>query len=182
MAGKTTLIKLVGLNLILGRTLGFCLAARARIPASPVMACIGNEHSVASGKSHYFAEVETLRTFLACARARSCRVFVIDEIFSGTNTAERMAIAQAVLEQLGADAQVLVTTHDVELQALLGDRYALYHFSENPDVEGFFDYAMQSGPATQRNAIKLQERLAFPEDVVVRARELVADGRISSGP
>ena len=174
MAGKTTMIKMVGTNIILGRTLGFCLASRAVIPPSTVMASIRREHSVESGKSHYFGEIERLQTFIEYAKQQRCRVFVIDELFSGTNTIERLAIARAVLEQLGRDAQVLVTTHDVELQQDLSDDYDLYHFQENPDIEGFFDYRLRPGAAVDRNAIRLLGRMGFPRDIVARAMSLAA--------
>lgn len=174
MAGKTTMIKMVGTNIILGRTLGFCLASRATIPCSSVMASIRSEHSIESGKSHYFGEIERLRTFIECAGRQSCRVFVIDELFSGTNTVERIAIARAVLEQLSMHAQVLVTTHDVELQQDLSDDYDLYHFQENPDIEGFFDYRLIPGAAVERNAIRLLGRVGFPDQVVARAMGYVA--------
>jgi DNA mismatch repair ATPase MutS len=172
MAGKTTMIKTIGTNIIFGRTLGFCLATRATIPQSSVMASIRSEHSVESGKSHYFAEIERLQAFIECAGRGDCRVFIIDELFSGTNTVERIAIARAVLERLCADAQVLVTTHDVELQQYLSDEYDLYHFQENPDIEGFFDYQMRPGAATERNAIRLLDRVGFPSEVVARAMKL----------
>lgn len=176
MAGKTTMIKMVGTNIILGRTLGFCLASRAIIPQSTVMASIRREHSVDSGKSHYFGEIERLQTFIEYASKKLCRVFVIDELFSGTNTIERIAIARAVLERLGSDAQVLVTTHDVELQQDLSDDYDLYHFQENPDIEGFFDYRLRPGAAVERNAIRLLGRVGFPSDIVTRALNLVTTG------
>ncbi len=136
------------------------------------MASIRREHSVKSGKSHYFGEVERLQTFVEYARQQRCRVFVIDELFSGTNTIERIAIARAVLEQLGRDAQVLVTTHDVELQQDLSDDYDLYHFQENLDIEGFFDYRLRPGAAMDRNAIRLLERVGFPAEIVARAMSL----------
>lgn len=66
-------------------------------------------------------------------------------------------------------AIVLVTSHDVELQALLDGAYALYHFQENPEVEGYFDYRLWPGPATRRNAIRLLERLGFPHEITANA-------------
>jgi len=66
-------------------------------------------------------------------------------------------------------AIVLVTSHDVELQALLDGVYALYHFQENPEVEGYFDYQLRPGPATGRNAIRLLERLGFPHEITANA-------------
>jgi DNA mismatch repair ATPase MutS len=133
------------------------------------MASIHGLHSVASGKSHYFTEIETIDTFIREGTSGRTRILVIDEPLSGTNTVERIAVARAVLEALEPQAIVLVTTHDVELQAMLGDRYALYHFQENPDAEGYFDYRLRPGPATERNAIRLLDRLGFPRDITANA-------------
>ena len=169
MAGKTTFIKMLACNAILGQTLGFCLASSATLQCATVMASIHGLHSVATGKSHYFTEIETIDAFIRGTRDGRARLLVIDEPFSGTNTVERIAVARAVLAALGEHAIVLVTTHDVELQTLLGERYALFHFQENPDVDGYFDYRLRPGPATERNAIRLLERLGFPRDITARA-------------
>jgi hypothetical protein len=169
MAGKTTFIKMLACNALLGQTVGFCLASAATIPRATVMASIHGLHSVASGKSHYFTEIETINAFIRGGTPGRNRILVIDEPFSGTNTVERIAVARAVLEALESRAIVLVTTHDVELQAMLGGRYALYHFQENPDAEGWFDYQLRPGPATQRNAIRLLDRLGFPHDITANA-------------
>jgi len=174
MAGKTTFIKMVGINVILGRTLGCCLASKAAIPRSSVMASIRGEHSVESGKSHYFAEIEAIHSFIELAAAGDCRVFVIDELFNGTNTVERLATVRAVLEDMCRNAQVLVTTHDVELQAVLAEHYDLYHFREDPDVEGFFDFRLRRGASTARNAIRLLERKGFPREIVDHAMAYAA--------
>jgi hypothetical protein len=171
MAGKTTFIKMVGINHILGRTLGLCLASRATLPATGVMASIRGEHSVESGKSHYFAEMEAIQGFIESAKQGRCQLFLVDELFNGTNTVERLAAGRAVLESLGAHAQALVTTHDVELQDDVAHLYDLYYFQEDPDVEGFFDYRLRPGRTTRRNAIRLLARHGFPADVVDKALE-----------
>ena len=169
MAGKTTFIKMLGINILFARTMGFCLASKAIIPRASVMASVRGDHSVESGKSHYFSEIETIHSFIDKGRQGEFTVFVIDELFNGTNTLERIAAARAVLESLCRNALVLVTTHDVELQDCLVNRYELYHFQEEPEVEGFFDYKLRRGAATDRNAIKLLERMGFPGDVVANA-------------
>lgn len=166
MAGKTTFVKMLAINAILGRTVGFCLAARAVLPRLPVMAAIHGEHSVEAGKSHYFAEIEAIRGFLDGEAQHGGGLFVLDEPFSGTNTVERIAIACAVLRALGKRSLVLVTTHDVELQSMLNERYALHHFREEPEVDGYFDYRLHAGAATERNAIRLLARMGFPPEVV----------------
>lgn len=171
MAGKTTFVKMLAINAILGRSAGFCLATRAVLPRLPVQAAIHGEHAVAAGKSHYFAQIEAIRGFLASETRHGGGLFVLDEPFSGTNTVERIAIAAAVLRALGEHSLVLVTTHDVELQAMLGERYRLCHFQENPDVDGWFDYRLRDGAATARNAIRLLARMDFPPAVVTAAMD-----------
>jgi hypothetical protein len=172
MAGKTTFIKMVGTNIILGRTLGVCFAATAVVPRSNVMALIRAEHSIESGKSHFFAELERILSFVQRAELDGRGVFVIDELFRGTNTPERVAAGKAVLESLGAHAQVLVTTHDIELQHLLGPTFVTFHFVEDPDLPEVFDYRLHPGISTSKNAIKLLEKVGFPAAIVREARRL----------
>lgn len=171
MAGKTTFVKMIAINHILGRTVGFCLAASATLPLAEVMTSIRGEQSVESGRSHYFSEVDAIRTFLAAAAHGRHPILVIDELFRGTNTCERVALARAVLEYLGDRALVLVTTHDVELQPLLAGQYMPLHFRENPDVEGFFDYRLRAGTSRARNAIRILERVGFPARIVASAMD-----------
>jgi hypothetical protein len=182
MTGKTTFIKMVAMNVILGHTLGICLADRATLPRSPVRALVHGDQSVEFGKSRYFAEAEAICRFLAESAAGTCRLFVIDEPFSGTNTVERIAVAKAVLGAMSADAQVLVTTHDVKLQHLLGERFELVHFQEDPAVPGFFDHALRAGVSTQRNAIRVLERLGLPAAVIAEAIATVPAVDISRFP
>jgi hypothetical protein len=176
MAGKTTFIKMVGTNLILARTLGLCFAAAATVPQSKVMASIRAEHSIESGKSHFFAELERVLGFVHEAERDGHAVFLIDELFRGTNTLERVAAAKAVLERLGRRAQVLVTTHDVELQHLLRQNFLTFHFVENPALPEVFDYRLRAGVSTAKNAITLLEKIGFPADVIKEARRLASNG------
>ncbi|HET9818358.1 MAG TPA: hypothetical protein VFP92_04235, partial [Rhodanobacteraceae bacterium] len=179
MAGKTTFVKMIAINQILGRTLGFCLAASATLPLAEVMTSIRGEQSVESGRSHYFSEVDAIRTFLDAAAHERHPLLVIDELFRGTNTCERVALARAVLEYLCLHATVLVTTHDVELQPLLAGQYVPLHFRENPDIEGFFDYRLRAGTSRARNAIRILERVGFPARIVASAMDY-ASGRLQA--
>jgi DNA mismatch repair ATPase MutS len=52
--------------------------------------------------------------------------------------------------------------------------FELFHFQENPDVEGFFDFELRPGISTQRNAIRVMERMGIPGDIVGKALALVA--------
>lgn len=174
MTGKTTFIKMIAINIILGHTLGICLAAEATVPRSGVMSVIKGGQSVEAGKSRYFAEAEAIREFLQESAAGACRVFVIDEPFSGTNTVERIAATRSVLAQIGSHAQVLATTHDVELQHLLEENFSALHFREDPAVEGFYDHRVYAGVSHERNAIRVLERLGYPSEIIAAALATVA--------
>ena len=174
MAGKTTFIKMLGINVILARTFGFCLATRAVVPRVRVLASIQGSHSVASGKSHYFAEVERINSFFHSGDDDYRSLLVIDELFSGTNTTERVAIARSVLESLARESIVLATTHDVELQTVLDEHFDYYHFQEDPEVDGFFDYHLRHGITRTRNAIRMLGEMGFPETVIADAMDYAA--------
>jgi hypothetical protein len=179
MAGKTTFIKMIGTNIILGRTLGVCFASSALIPRSPVMTSIRLEHSIESGKSHFFSEIERILSFLRIAEETGRGVFLIDELFRGTNTPERVAAAKAVLEEMARHAQVLATTHDVELQAYLEQQFSIYHFTEDPDLPEVFDYKLRAGISQARNAIRLLERIGFSKNIISEARRLLDDSGLA---
>lgn len=181
LSGKTTFVKMIGINIMLGHTLGICLAASATLPRSGVMAQVRSGQSVESGKSHYAAEAEAIGEFVRRASRGECRVFIIDEPFSGTNTVERIAVTKAVLDAISAHAQVLATTHDIELQHLLSNAFDYFYFREDPDVEGFFDFQVRSGISTERNAIRVLQRMGFPAEIVSTALSLAGGAAGSEG-
>ena len=173
MAGKTTFIKTVGVNIILAQTLNICLAKSSSIQNLIVMSSIKREDNLEDSKSYFYVEIEEIQKFLKISETNNNYLFIIDEIFRGTNTLERLAASTAVLEYLNRKNKVFVTTHDIELQDLLKNSFEIFHFSEQ--VEGnnfFFDYKLRRGPTTSGNAIKLLELKGYPKFVVNKAAEL----------
>ena len=108
------------------------------------------------GKSFFLQEVQIVREMLEAGK-ECWRFFLLDELFKGTNTVERIAIAKAVLSALAhKNSIVFASTHDVELASLLEDEYELFHFCECvADNTLSFDYKLKPGPVTERNAIRL---------------------------
>lgn len=121
--GKSTLLRTVGLNLIAARAFGFCYAERACVPRLPVYSSMQTEDSLASGESLYIAELRRARELLALAE-RGPALFIIDEIFRGTNHLESISAAVAVLHTLAASGRVIVSSHNLVLAPLLADRLA----------------------------------------------------------
>ena len=117
--GKSTLLRTVGLNLLAARAFGFCYATAARMPNLPVYASMQNEDALDGGESLYQSELRRAHELLALANEPQRAVFIIDEIFRGTNHLESVSAAAAVLEQLAARGMVLVSSHNVVLAQLL---------------------------------------------------------------
>jgi hypothetical protein len=173
MAGKTVFLKTIGLNIILARNLCICLAESANFPNVSVRTTIKRSDAIYEEKSYYFKEIETILTFLHLSSESGNFIFLIDEIFRGTNTLERISAATAVLEYLSRKNMVMVTTHDIELQNLLKSNFEMYHFTEEiKNNKHHFDYKIKTGPCNSRNAIKLMELMGYPKAVTDHALEI----------
>ena len=173
MAGKTTFIKTIGVNMILSETLGICHAESAVFPSVTVLSTIRRRDDLGHGKSYYYVEIESILEFIKKADSSSRFLFLIDEIFRGTNTTERLASSTAVLKYLGERSMVLVTTHDIELENMLGEKYKMFHFQEQiEDGHHFFDYRIKPGPCRSRNAIRLLELAGYPAEIIHEANSL----------
>jgi hypothetical protein len=181
MSGKSTFLRTVGVTAVLAQTINTCLASRYEAPVFTVQSCIGRSDDLIAGKSYYIVEVEQVLERLHASEQTSPHLFLFDELFRGTNAVERIAAGEAVLRAfLGSDGRrrshvVLAATHDSELVALLHGVYAPYHFGDSVGAEGLtFDYRLEEGPATTRNAIALLELRGAPDAVVSRALALAA--------
>jgi DNA mismatch repair ATPase MutS len=172
MAGKTTFIRTIGINIVLARTLWLCHADSALIPIVNVSSSISNTDFLEEGKSYYFTELEYIHKFILMTQNDEHHLFLIDEIFRGTNTVERIGGAAAVLQALAIKDLVLVTTHDVELERFLNERYEMWHFQETGKKEQPFDYKIHPGICRTKNAIKLMKNMGYPEHIVGRAKQI----------
>ncbi|CAN7674067.1 DNA mismatch repair protein MutS [Pseudoduganella sp. LjRoot289] len=121
--GKSTLLRTLGLNLITARAFGFCYARSAALPPLPVYSSMQSEDSLAGGESLYIAELRRAHELLALA-GQGRAVFIIDEIFRGTNHLESVSGAAAVLDTLAQQGTVIVSSHNLVLAPLLAHRLA----------------------------------------------------------
>jgi DNA mismatch repair ATPase MutS len=160
----------LGVNFILARTLYFCLATSISIPKLVVKTSIRRNEELEEGKSYFYIEIEAIKNFIDISDGNNKYVFLIDEIFRGTNTIERVASSTAVLKYIDNDNFVFVTTHDIELQEMLQNNFLMYHFSEQiKDEEFYFDYKIKSGACSSGNAIKLLELMNYPKSITNEA-------------
>jgi len=165
-SGKSTFLRMVGLNAIAARAFGFCYATRACLPAAPVRASMQNEDSLLGGESLYMAELRRAKELLDAA-GQPPGICLIDEVFRGTNHLESVSAAAAVLEQLAGRDLVLVSSHNLVLAPLLREH-----------LEPFFiDTASGSpvlapGVLRNPNGIALLASQGFGAEIETRAAEV----------
>lgn len=159
MSGKSTLLRAVGVNAVLALAGGPVRADRLAVAPCRLGATLRVRDSLRDGRSRFFAEAVRVRDVLALA-AGGPVLFLFDELFAGTNSADRRAGAEGVLRALLArGAAGLVTTHDLALAAVAGavdGRAANVHFADQVTDGGLsFDYVMRPGTVPHGNGLAL---------------------------
>ena len=175
MSGKSTFVRTVAINALLAQTIYTTLTKRYRAPMLSVRTLMSASDDVQRSRSYYYAELERAKALLEQNEPGTRALIVLDELFRGTNTNERIGAGKAVLKAL-RDARhfVFASTHDLELVSLLEDAFDPYHFAEDLVTgELVFPYELRKGPSTTRNAIVLMQLTGFPPEVVADATAIV---------
>lgn len=174
MSGKSTFLRTLTINSILAQTIYTCFADEFISPVLKQHSSIRIDDNLFDGKSYYFQEVNIMASLLAEVNLSHQNLFVLDEVFKGTNTIERIAAAKAILSYMNRnDNIVIVSTHDIELADMLNHEYDLYHFTETVENnELYFDHSIKAGQLRTRNAIKILELSNYPAEVTKEARQI----------
>ncbi|NDJ63002.1 MAG: hypothetical protein GYB67_17920 [Chloroflexi bacterium] len=168
MAGKSSFLRTVGVNLILAYTGAPVNATRLQVSLLRVYTSIKVSDSLADGFSYFYAEVRRLKALLAALEAAHPipLFFLIDEIFRGTNNRERLTGSQAYIRALvGKHGVGIISTHDLELVKLADDQPMIrnYHFEDHVvDGRMTFDYRLRTGPSTTTNALQIMQLEGLP--------------------
>ena len=174
MSGKTTFIRTNAINVLCAQTINTCFATKFVLKPMQLFSAIRITDDLMNDRSYYFEEVLTIKQIVNESESDSYKLFLLDEIFKGTNTIERIAAGKAVLSYIGKNKNIVfVSTHDIELTELLNDSYELYHFTEtieNGSVN--FDYKLKEGNLATRNAIKILEMNEYPSEITDEAKEI----------
>lgn len=160
MAGKSTLLRALGVNVALALAGGPVCAKALRVPLVRLRASMRADDSLESHASYFQAELLKLRTVVEQAELEPPVLFLLDELLRGTNARARHVGARAVLlHLLKRSALGLVATHDVALSELEREypgQIRNVHFTDViEDGEMRFDYRLREGVVRTSNALRL---------------------------
>ena len=182
MAGKSTFLRMIGINIVLAQSFNFVFAKEYKSEFLNYVSSISPEDDVEAGKSYYIAEAEAVLRIIK-ALDGEYKVFCgIDEIFRGTNPIERVVASEKILLYIQKRKSLsIVATHDKELTDLLSKTHDFYHFSEDvSESDGLsFDYKLKEGVLKTRNAIKLLKYIGYPDQIVNGAYSFIENGKAS---
>jgi hypothetical protein len=166
MSGKSTLLRTVGINAVLALAGAPVRAASLRLSSLAIGGTLRIQDSLQEGRSRFYAEITRIRNLADIANGPVPLLFLLDELFHGTNSHDRRQGAAGVLQSLlDRGAIGLITTHDLALTSVadeLSPRAANVHFAdwfEKDDIT--FDYRMKSGPVTRSNALALMRAVGL---------------------
>jgi len=176
-AGKSTYLRMVGVNLLLAQ-IGSAVCARdMRLCPVRLLTDVRIRDDLAKHESYFLSEVRRLRRMIVDAQTETPLLGLIDEPFRGTNSSERTAAGIALVEHLlDCKHLFLLATHEETLAetAAVSDAAENYHFQEHLTDAGIvFDYQLRSGPASTKTAIRILEQEHYPPTLLARARELM---------
>ncbi|MDL2255728.1 hypothetical protein LJC38_04000 [Parabacteroides sp. OttesenSCG-928-K15] len=168
MSGKTSFVRTIGVNVLLAQTIHTAFAHQIVLAPQKILTSITIDDNLMEGQSFYLREVLRMKHILS-ETEEGHNLILLDELFKGTNTIERIAGAKALLEHLAANKKniILAATHDIELIELLSNRFTPIYFTENIE-EGklSFNYKINYTRNPQKNAIRILELYGFPPEVI----------------
>jgi MutS domain V len=166
MAGKSTLLRAIGLNVVLAQCGAPVCCSGLTLSPFAVGASITVQDSLQGGLSRFYAEIQRLKQITDLAGGAQPTLFLLDELLSGTNSHDRRVGTEALLRGLLARHAVgLITTHDLaltEIAASLGSETANVHFGDRfSSGELHFDYKLTPGIADSTNALQLMRSIGL---------------------
>jgi DNA mismatch repair protein MutS len=179
MGGKSTYLRQTALIVILAQMGSFVPASSARLGmVDRVFTRIGASDNLARGRSTFMVEMTETAAILHTATVRS--LILLDEVGRGTSTYDGLAIAWAAIEYLHARvrAKTLFATHYFELTELAQQLSGVknYHVSVKETGGGIvFLRKVEPGAADRSYGIEVAKLAGLPNEVVVRAREVLAE-------
>ena len=178
MAGKSTWLRTVGINIVLARAGGPVCALLLRTAALQVWTSMRTQDDLSESTSSFYAELKRLKAIIEAVSTPGKEVFfLLDEILKGTNSRDRHTGSRALIRQLIREQGAgIIATHDLELADLEREpgpdshgRVENYAMEvQTRDGKLVFDYKLHRGVSRSFNATALMARMGIkidPEDI-----------------
>jgi hypothetical protein len=166
MSGKSTLLRAVGMNIVLSMAGAPVRARHLRLSPLHVGASIRVNDSLQEGSSRFYAEIKRLRQILDFAVGDPSLLFLLDELLQGTNSKDRRIGAEGIVRALvNRGAIGLVSTHDLALTdiggAVEGHLRNVHFQDELENGKMTFDYKLREGVVTKSNGLELMRSIGL---------------------
>jgi hypothetical protein len=166
MAGKSTFLRSLGVNMVLAHAGAPACAQELRLSPSGLMSSMRIADNLAENTSTFYAELKKLKTIIEAVNSKRQVLVLLDEVLRGTNSLDRHIGLEALIRQfIRQQAVAVIATHDVEVAALEKEypqQLENYHF--DVQVEGeelYFDYRLKHGVCTSLNASILMKKIGI---------------------
>lgn len=165
MSGKSTYLRVVGINAVLAMMGAPVRASRLRLSRVAIGASMRVSDSLQKGISHFYAEIKRLRQVVDLSASQPT-LFLLDEVLHGTNSHDRRVGTEGVLRTLIRNVAIgMVTTHDLALTSLeevFPDQVRNAHFQERfEDDKLSFDYRLRPGVVKTSNGLELMKSIGL---------------------
>lgn len=166
MAGKSTYIRTVGLNLVLAEMGLPVYATEFSFYPTQIIASLRTSDSLSKNESYFFAELKKLKNIIDRLNNNETLFILLDEILKGTNSNDKLKGSKAFIEKLiNHDANGIIATHDIKLGEL-ENKYTKciknFHFSsEIQNDRLLFDYKLKKGIVSEFNATYLMQQMGI---------------------
>jgi hypothetical protein len=162
MAGKSTFLRSVGVNIVLALMGAPCCARSAQVSDMKIFTSMRTQDNLEEGVSSFYAELRRIEQLLKLIESGQAVFFLLDEMFKGTNSKDRHKGGVSLIRQLRElDAFGIISTHDLELASMAGKHMIATNYSFNSRLEGselIFNYVLTPGLCTDFNASELMKK------------------------
>jgi len=166
MSGKSTFLRVVGINTVLAMAGAPIRGRRLRLTPLRIGTRIRSTDSLQEGRSSFYTEILHIRKVFDAANGAVPMIFLFDELLEGTNSKDRRIGAEGLIRGLLKRRAIgIVTTHDLaltEIASAVGNVLRNMHFEDQVvDEKMRFDYKLREGVVEKSNALELMRLIGL---------------------
>ena len=162
MAGKSTFLRTVGVNIVLALTGAPCCAKFGKVTHLKIYTSMRTQDNLMKGISSFFAELTRIEKMLKLIESSQNIFFLLDEMFKGTNSEDRHRGGFSLISQISKlKTSGIIATHDIELAKLSGNKKLVANYSFNSEIKDnsmIFSYKLHPEICNDFNASELMKK------------------------